>query len=75
MLFSPLKKYALIDYLYQDGYVFREVCMSVCPSACLSQTLILQFLFLDGIEFLDGFEPFFGRQFSMTKTTKRSSIF
>ena len=39
----------------------------VVDSVCLSQTLILLFLFLDGIE------PFLGHQFSMTKTTKRCS--
>ena len=47
-----------------------SVCPSVCLSVCLSQTLLLLFLFLNGIE------PFLGHQFSMTKTTKRcSSIF
>jgi len=49
-------------------------CLSACPSVrlsvCLSQALFLLFLFLDGIE------PFFGHQFSMTKNYKTfSSIF
>jgi len=45
-------------------------CRRLCLSVYLSQTLLLHFLFLDGIE------QFFGHQFSMTKTTKRcSSIF
>jgi len=51
-------------------YYFLSLTLSVCPSVCLSQTLTLLFLFLDGIELL------FDRQFSMTKSTKRcSSIF
>ena len=46
--------------------------MSLTLSVCLFVTdikLLLLFWFLDGIE------PFLGHQFSMTKTTKRSSIF
>ena len=31
-------------------YFCRGLCLSVCLSVCLSQTLILLFLFLDGIE-------------------------
>ena len=47
-----------------------SICPSVCLSVCLSQTLLLLFLFLNGIE------PFLGHQFYMTKTTKScSSIF
>jgi len=38
-------------------------------SVRLSQSFKLLLLFL----FLDGIEPFFGRQFSMTPYTKRSS--
>jgi len=46
-----------------------SVCLSVCPSVTLLQ-IASSFLFLGGIE------PFFGRQFSMTPSTKRcSSIF
>jgi len=55
-------------------YYCQQLTLSVCPSVCPSITKKLQiassFLFLDGIE------PFFGRQFSMTPSTKRcSSIF
>jgi len=48
-------------------YYLLSLTLSVCMSVCLSQTLILLFCFVS---------PFFGHQFSMTKTTKRcSSIF
>jgi len=54
-------------------YYFLSLTLSVCMYVCLSVTLLLQiasFLFLDGIE------PFFGRQFSMWHSTKLfSSIF
>jgi len=49
-------------------FVVHSVCLSICPS--VSVTNIASFLFLDGIE------PIFAHQFSMTKTTKLfSSIF
>ena len=52
-------------------YYFLLLTLSVCLSICLSVTnTASSFLFLDEIE------PFFGHQFSMTKTTKLfSSIF
>jgi len=53
------------------NYFCRWLCLSVCPSVCLFVTNF-KFFFL----FLDGIEPFFGHQFSMTPSTKRcSSIF
>jgi len=52
-------------------YYFLSLTLSVCPAVRLSVTNIASyFLFLDEIE------PFFARQFSVTKTTKLfSSIF
>ena len=49
---------------------FLSLTLSVCPSVCLSQTLLLLFCFsMESSQFL-------GHQFYMTKTTKRcSSIF
>jgi len=57
-----------------DVYYFLSltlsVRLSVCQSVCRKLQIDSSFLFLDGIE------PFFGRQFSMTPSTKRcSSIF
>jgi len=50
------------------AYLLFFVVDSVCLSVCLTVTNIdSSFLFLDGVE------PFFGRQFSTTKTTKRCS--
>jgi len=46
------------------GVYYFFVVDSVCLSVCLSVTNI------DSILFLDGIEPFFANQFSMTKTTK-----
>jgi len=45
-------------------YYCQQLTLSVCHKLQISS-----FLFLDEIE------PFFGRQFSMTPSTKRSSIF
>ena len=42
--------------------------LTVCLSVCLSVTNLASSLFLGGIE------PFFGHQFSMTKTTKLFSL-
>jgi len=50
-------------------YYCQQLTLSVCPSVTKLQ-IASSFLLLDGIE------PFFGRQFSMTPSTKRySSIF
>ena len=50
-------------------YYFLSLTLSVCMYVCLSRSFksILLFLFLDGIE------PFLGRQFSMWHSTKRCS--
>jgi len=55
------------------GVLLLPTIDSVWMSLCLSVTLLqIAFSFF----FLDGIEPFFGRQFSMWHTTKRcSSIF
>ena len=50
------------------AYYFLLSTLSVCPSVCLSQTLLLLFFFLDAIK------PFLGHQFSITKTTKHCSL-
>jgi len=50
----------------------QHLTPSVCPDVCLSVTLLQ----IASSLFLDGMEPFFGRQFSMWHSTKRrSSIF
>jgi len=59
----------IIDSVPSLGvYYFLSLTLSVCISICPSVTLLLQiassFLFVDGIE------PFFGRQFSMWHSTK-----
>ena len=48
---------------------FDSVCRGVRMSVCLSHKLHIASSFL----FLDGIEPFFGRQFSMWHSTKRCS--
>jgi len=64
------------ELIYQSPHLARSqysqhLTLTVCPDVCLSHSFILaSFLFLNGIE------PFFGRHFSMWRSTKRcSSIF
>jgi len=53
-------------------YFCRWHCLSVCLYVCMSVTLLQ----IDSFLFLDGIEPFFGRQFSVWYSTKCcSSIF
>ena len=61
----------LDDYTSIHPVWCNVLSMSVCPSVCHKNFKLLLLLL-----FLDGLEPFFGRQFIMTPSTKRcSSIF